>query len=259
MNRRVAFSLVASVLLLAGAGCTSSKPPSVSPPAPLATETPTTLPTLEVLHPQNNTAVTGDATSLIGTTDGNQLTVNGNLVPIQAGRFETAISLLPGKNTIKLSATNVLGSTDATLVVTRSAAPAPASAPPTKTPTKPVPTKTPPVTTPTQTPAPTITAPKNVTFVSDEVQSTAVLSTYGASIGWTRATKSFKGYAVVKSTTDPSPYYPNVWQSVFLSDIDSTQWIDKNVEKGKKTYYRVCVVAVDGTSRCGSVSSVTKP
>jgi hypothetical protein len=202
-------------------------------------------------------AVSADATTLLGTTNGATLMVNGVSVPVQNGRFETAVSLNQGKNTIQLKATNEGGSTEAAITVTRATPPTePASTAP-----KPAPKPSTKPTTPTTSPTPTAPAPSTptVSFVADEVKLSAVLGTSGATLSWTRATKSFKGYAIVKSTTNSSPYYPKLWQSAFLSDVDSRQWVDTNVEKGKTTYYRVCAVALDDTVRCGNVASVTKP
>jgi outer membrane biosynthesis protein TonB len=137
---------------------------------------------------------------------------------------------------------------------TPTAAPSPTAAPaPAKTTTKPK-TVAP---TPTPTPAPAPTYP--VTFVSDQMSVSAIINAYGASLSWgkTKLT-TFKAYAIMKSTTDSSPFYPKTEAAHYSYDKDSTQWNDTNVQKGVKTYYRVCAIAADDTVTCGSVTSITK-
>lgn len=130
----------------------------------------------------------------------------------------------------------------------------PTSTPTTKTPTtattKPPATKPPTTTTPTS----------NVTFVGGELALSIVLSAYGAELSWTRAAlRDIKGYGIIKSTTDSSPYYPKEFYVHFINDADITRWTDNALAKGKRTYYRICTIGSDDSIKCGNVASVLKP
>lgn len=134
---------------------------------------------------------------------------------------------------------------------------------PAKTPTTTIaPTKTtikPKTAAPTPAPTPVKTPTYAVTFVTNEMTVSAILNAYGASLSWGRTSgASFKAYAVVKSTTDSNPYYPKQEGTHYVYDKDSTQWNDNNVEKGKRTYYRICAIAADDTVRCGKTTSVLR-
>lgn len=135
-------------------------------------------------------------------------------------------------------------------------APAPTPTPtPAKTTTKPKTTA--PAPAPTPTPTPTRTYP--TTFVTDQMTVSVILDTSGASLSWgkTKLT-SIKAYAIMKSTTDSNPFYPKTEAVHYVYDRDSTQWRDTNVQKGVKTYYRICAIKLDDTVLCGAVASVTR-
>lgn len=134
------------------------------------------------------------------------------------------------------------------------AAPAAAPAP---APTKTIPKTAPkPVAKPAPTPAPTTPPPTTTTFTSSGLQLTVVVATYGADLSWTMYQgKDLKGYYLVKSTTDQNPYYPKEFYFRFESAaVNARAYQDRNMEKGKTTYYRVCAIRIDDTIICGNVA-----
>jgi len=145
------------------------------------------------------------------------------------------------------------------------------TATPTSTAKTPTTTKTgtAPVKKPAPKPAPsapqTVTNPDAIgrtpTFVTDSLKLSVLVSSYGADLGWTPSTiKDIKGYVIVKSTTDTNPYYPKeAWATFLNANTGYYKWQDRNIEKGKKTYYRVCALLSDDNVVCGNVASALKP
>jgi hypothetical protein len=136
------------------------------------------------------------------------------------------------------------------------------------------PTTTKPAAAPIKKPAPkptTNTAPQTVTnpaqlgraptIVSDQLKLSILVSSYGADLAWTPSyVKDIKGYVIVKSTTDSNPYYPKeAWATFLNANTGYYQWQDRNIEKGKLTYYRVCMLLADDSVTCGNVATALKP
>lgn len=158
--------------------------------------------------------------------------------------------------------------TSVTAPVAEQAAPTTIPAPvPSPTPAAKPATK--PTTKPTAKPAPapiqTATNPAAIgrapTIVSDQLQIMATVSQYGADLTWTKSyNKTIKGYVIVKSVSDTNPYYPKQYWSMFRNpDTGNFTWQDRNIEKGKKTYYRACALLTDESVLCGNVISALKP
>jgi hypothetical protein len=87
-----------------------------------------------------------------------------------------------------------------------------------------------------------------------------VVSDKGADLRWTLwSDRDFKGYVLVKSTTDQNPYYPK--QSYFRfenREVGARFYQDQQMERGKTTYYRVCALDVDESVTCGPVASAKR-
>ena len=150
------------------------------------------------------------------------------------------------------------GSTSTTVATTTKAAPTTTktgTTTPTKKPApKPAPTAPQTVTNPTQ-------LGRTPTFVSDQLKLSVLVSSYGADLGWTPSyLKDIKGYVIVKSTTDTNPYYPKeAWATFINANTGYYKWEDRNLEKGKTTYYRVCALLADDSVTCGNMASALKP
>ncbi len=121
------------------------------------------------------------------------------------------------------------------------------------------PKTTTPVKTPAKTPAKTPTpapAPTTTTFTSAGLQVSVLVASYGADLSWTMYQgNDLNGYALVKSTTDPNPYYPKeFWFHFENAVVNARAYQDRSLEKGKTTYYRVCAIRTDNTIVCGNVA-----
>jgi hypothetical protein len=83
----------------------------------------------------------------------------------------------------------------------------------------------------------------------------------GSDLRWTLwSDKDFKGYVLVKSTTDTNPYYPKQYYFRFEnSAVNARFYQDAQMERGKTTYYRVCALDADDTITCGPVASAKRP
>lgn len=131
----------------------------------------------------------------------------------------------------------------------------PAAPAPTKKPaTKPAPTA------PQSSPTPSAVG-RTPTFVTDELKLSVAVSQYGADLTWGQSfKKDLKGYIIVKSTTDTNPYYPKQYWSLFRNvNTGNHSWTDRQIEKGKRTYYRACALTADDSVFCGNVVSALKP
>lgn len=91
--------------------------------------------------------------------------------------------------------------------------------------------------------------------VSGELDLTVSGLTAGTTLAWTpRTPKAFGGYRIVRSETDPDPYYPKSGYLVSVADSSATQWVDKSSASGKTYWYRVCSITTDGSpTACGNV------
>lgn len=69
----------------------------------------------------------------------------------------------------------------------------------------------------------------------------------------------FSYYKVIRSFDKNNPYYPEDGYITYISDINTTSYIDYDIY-AKKAYYRVCAIAYDkGKYRfCSNVVSITK-
>ncbi len=96
------------------------------------------------------------------------------------------------------------------------------------------------------------------TFTATQMIPSVTVAAYGSDIHWTMySNPGFKGYALVKSTIDSNPYYPKQeWFRFENSDVNARAYQDRNLEKGKKTYYRICAINADDSIICGPVASV---
>jgi hypothetical protein len=99
------------------------------------------------------------------------------------------------------------------------------------------------------------------TFVSDQLKLSVLVSSYGADLTWTPSyNKLVTAYVIVKSTTDPNPYYPKEnWTSFHSAITGNYTWEDRYIQAGALTYYRVCALLSDDTTLCGNVASALKP
>lgn len=241
MPKSLVFFL-AGILIFGGAGC--SKRNATDTGIDAVETVVGQKPTLRITNPQNGAKIDAATTTVTGETDVDAVLINGQVVQTTNGLFSFETKLVVGNNPIQFLASNENGSTTAAILIVR---PAPAKGS--------VKTTAPPPTTKTD-PAPKT----NVTFVSSELRLAISLSVYGADLAWTKpAAPDIKGYAIVKSTTDPSPFYPKVPWTQFINDYDRTTWRDTSIEKGKLTYYRICTIGNDSSIRCGNVASVLKP
>lgn len=100
----------------------------------------------------------------------------------------------------------------------------------------------------------------NVKFLTDAMVPNVVVSDKGADLRWTLwSDRDFKGYALVKSTTDANPYYPKQYQFRFENrDVNARYYQDTQMERGKTTYYRVCAIDSDESVACGPVASAKR-
>ncbi len=263
MHSRVPVVFAAVGLILLGAGCGSSAPTPTPEPTPQAIETPTpptSAPVLAITHPANGARITETTVTVTGTTDADVVKVNGKQARIENGAWNMPLAIHLGDNFVRVEATKNGTSASAEINII-GAEPEPKPATTGTTAPKPAPTAKPKPVTTTPTPTPTAPKPPTVTFVSDNLQGSYAPTQYGIDLRWTRSLlgNKFKGYAIVKSTTDSSPYYPKTQVSIFYSDIGSTFWSDRNAEKGKTTYYRICALALDDTTQCGNVVAAVRP
>ncbi len=230
------------MLVFGGAGC--SKERAIETGIDATTTVVGQKPTLRITNPQNGAKIDAATTTVTGETDVDAVLINGQIVQATNGLFSFETKLTIGNNPIQFLASNENGSTTAAILIVR-----------------PAPAKGTVKTSPPTTTAKTDPAPKaDVTFVSSDLRLSISLSVYGADLAWTKpAVTSIKGYAIVKSTTDPSPYYPKESWTQFINDYDRPSWRDTSIEKGKLTYYRICTIGNDSSIRCGNVASVLKP
>lgn len=134
-----------------------------------------------------------------------------------------------------------------------------APAPTVKT-TAPAPKPAPKPTTTATNPAPTGERSAGVKFVNDSMSLSVLVSDKGADLRWTLWTdKDFKGYLLVKSTTDANPYYPKQYYFRFENrEVGARFYQDAQMERGKVTYYRVCALDIDESVTCGPVASAKR-
>ncbi len=258
-------------LMFLGAGCWSKPVTQTNPnPQPVANA----LPALSVLEPGLSSSTYRETIDVKVSTDQKTVWIDGKRVEVSADQGLLTVALKPGLNNIPVAVSNGTATTTITLNVTRNspetattstaettktaAATQPATNPvakPSTSPTKTAPTKTTTVA-PTSAPKP---APLKVEFVSGELGLTASLEPNGATLSWTKAMEPFQTYVIVKSTTDPAPYFPKIFWVKAINDVDIRTWRDTTAEAHKTTYYRVCKIKPDQSVTCGNVAKIVKP
>ncbi|PIE85450.1 hypothetical protein CSA08_01950 [Candidatus Gracilibacteria bacterium] len=67
--------------------------------------------------------------------------------------------------------------------------------------------------------------------------------------------EKFKYYKVVKSSTNPSPVYPDDGYIKYISNINETSYTDHKLSDGV-AYYRVCAITHDKNRYCSNVVKV---
>lgn len=65
----------------------------------------------------------------------------------------------------------------------------------------------------------------------------------------------FKYYKVVRSSTNPSPKYPDDWYIKYSGDINFTKYVDYD-SKAWTNYYRICRIMQDNNRYCSSVEKI---
>ncbi len=97
-------------------------------------------------------------------------------------------------------------------------------------------------------------------LLTGEQQVTASVTGNGVQLSWTPCSASdFLYYKVVRSETNPDPYYPNDGYVTAISNQQATGYTDSSAVSGKSYYYRICSKEGDGSVWCGNVVRVSVP
>lgn len=101
--------------------------------------------------------------------------------------------------------------------------------------------------------------PKKGTFIyiDNELQLSVSKVEGGINLNWSRCNSDqFISYKIVRSETDSDVFYPRDGAIASISNQNTLSYVDKNLQKNKTYYYRVCSLEKNGESWCGNVISV---
>jgi len=268
---RSAIFLGFALLTTLGAGCWNKAPSNLP-----ATQKQLSLPKLDITSPGLSAATPESNITISGTTDQGLVWFGDKYYAVKEGKFEQIVDLTPGANRIPVSVGNTMATTTINVTIERMVSATttsdtvkPAETAPAATIVAPAQNKTTAVApaakktatkiaAPATVPTPAATAPA-VQFVSGELGLTVSLMDGNAYLSWGRAAEPFQTYVIVKSTTDMSPYFPKIFWTTAINNIDVRQWIDRNVAAKSTTAYRVCKLRPDQSIACGNAAKVTKP
>ncbi|MDD5341302.1 MAG: FecR family protein [Patescibacteria group bacterium] len=97
------------------------------------------------------------------------------------------------------------------------------------------------------------TAPKFETVI-DSLLLTLTNKENGIYLAWSVYNRDdFKNYQIVRSETNASPKFPADGSIKSFDGKETNSYLDASPEQGKKYYYRICVVKLDGNVACGNV------
>ena len=100
----------------------------------------------------------------------------------------------------------------------------------------------------------------DVTFVDNALQIQAIAESDGIKMVWTPMTDGkLEGYKVVRSASDPLPWYPKSGAIAFLVNGTDASYVDRDVQKGTAYWYRICAVVTDAPVTCGNVVKMQLP
>jgi hypothetical protein len=100
----------------------------------------------------------------------------------------------------------------------------------------------------------------DVTFVEDALQLQATAEADGVKLAWTPIVKGKnQGYKIVRSASDPLPWYPKSGAIAFLVDGTDAAYVDHDAQKGTAYWYRVCALMMDAPVACGNVVKIELP
>ncbi|MFA5187882.1 MAG: FecR domain-containing protein [Patescibacteria group bacterium] len=94
----------------------------------------------------------------------------------------------------------------------------------------------------------------------EEIQASLVLSAEvkeaGIYLSWSIYDKdNFKNYKIIRSETNADLKFPDTTAIKSSADIELNSYLDTQVDKGKKYYYRICAVKQSNKIACGNVAT----
>jgi hypothetical protein len=98
----------------------------------------------------------------------------------------------------------------------------------------------------------------DVRFVEDALVLQATIETDGVKLSWTpMSAGNVEGYKIVRSVSDPLPWYPKSGAVAFV--VDGASYLDRGSAPGMAYFYRVCAVVKDAQVACGNVVKIARP
>lgn len=98
----------------------------------------------------------------------------------------------------------------------------------------------------------------DVRFVEDALVLQASIVPDGVDLSWTPMSDGkAEGYKIVRSDSDPLPWYPKSGAIAFV--VDGTTYLDRGAVSGTDYWYRVCAVVTDAPVACGNAVKIGRP
>jgi hypothetical protein len=100
----------------------------------------------------------------------------------------------------------------------------------------------------------------DVRFLDKELRLQATVGTDGVTLTWTPiAEGKTDGYKIVRSSSDPLPWYPKSGAIAFVKSETGGPYLDRGAKSGESHWYRICAVMTDAPVACGNVVKIELP